>query len=115
MRQSKQMSQNRNRFVLPKTVVATHEPFEFQDYRLAHHQRLTGLDQTPCRHPLAFRFGIRLVFDVVAGKNVGVEANHRLSSVAGSRSTGTAPRRLFSMPNPLSGTPVGELLTRIST
>lgn len=109
VRQIEQVSQDRSGLCRCKTAVAAHDPLQLQDHRLAHHQRLARLHEAPSSQPLALRFRIRIVFEVVAGEDGGVEANHRLNSSAGSKSAGTALRRLLSMPNPLPDMSVGEL------
>jgi len=73
--QAQQGSQDRGHFGRLESVVATQDPFEFEDDGLAHHQRSPGLDQAPRAFPLAFRFGALSVLDVAAGKPIGIRAD----------------------------------------
>jgi hypothetical protein len=52
--------------------------------------------------------------DVVTRQDVGIQANHSRNTLAGSKSTGTARRRLFNMPKPPAGTAVEAGFTRNS-
>jgi hypothetical protein len=112
--QPQQVSKHARHLLSREAVVATHDPLEFEDDRLADHQRLARLDQATGGGALPLRFGVCGVLDVMARQDVGVEPDHRLTKDAGSRSASTVVRRLFSMPNPLADSTTGELLTRMT-
>ena len=115
MGQAQQVVKDLGDFLRSESIVATHDPFQLEQHGLACHQWLSGLDQAAGRFMLPRSLGVRLVRDVIAGEHVGVESDHGFSTLAGSKSEGTARLRLVSMPNPLAGTSAGELRTRSST
>ena len=115
MRQAQQVVKDPSDLLRSEPIVAAHDPFQLQHHRLAYHQWLSGLDQAASRFTLPPSLGVRPVRNVVAGKHIGVEADHGFSRLAGSKSGGTAPFRLVSMPNPVAGISAGELRTRSST
>ena len=112
--QPQQVSQHAGHLLPREAVVAPHDPLEFEDDRLADHQRLAGLDQATGGGALPLRFGVRGVLDLTARQDVDVEPDHRVTNDAGSRSAGTVVRRPFSMPNPLADSAAGEVLTRMT-
>jgi hypothetical protein len=113
--QRQQVVQNRQYLVAGELIVASHDPFELQNHRLADHQFLTGFDQIARGLTLTCCFSILLVLDVIAGKHICIQPDHRLTNDAGSKSTLMDARRLFSMPKPPPGTSFADPLTRIST
>lgn len=84
-----------------EAVEAAYHPLQFQQHGRGHEQHFAGLDQPARGLALPLRLGIAGVLDQVTREDIGVEADHlptRRSTEAGSKSAGTALRRLRSSP-----------------